>query len=397
VNVLIVADTFPAADRNSADFRFSNLIGMIHEKHDVFFLALGEKRQTEEIGSALTAHYRKLLADSGVSILQYGVSQALRGRAYGCVLFEWYFTASRLINEVRTWQPNARIFIDAVDVSFNRFEAKARLTQNSEDLAHATTVKAAELSVYGAADAVITVTDDDAGILKRELPDVLTFTIPNIHPLQKLVEIDVNNKDLLFIGSFTHEPNIDAVHYFCTQILPLILEDEPQVKLRIVGNAPTADVLGLASDCVEVLGFVPETRPFLETSAISIAPLRFGGGMKGKIGEAMSLGLPVVTTSAGIEGFGLVPGEHALVGNTPQEFADAVIRLLRDRALLDQIRMAGYRSIRDNYSDIAVKWRVHDLFARLNDYPVKRLSPGARAQGKLKGAWEKHVGWRFGS
>jgi len=100
--------------------------------------------------------------------------------------------------------------------------------------------------------------------------------------------------------------------------------------------------------------------------------------------------------STGIEGFGLTPGEHALVCNTPREFADAVIRLLRDRALLDQIRMAGYQFIRDNYSDIAVKRRVHDLFARLNDYPIKRLSPGARVKGKLKGAWEKHVAWRFG-
>lgn len=395
MNVLIIADAYPMPDRNSGDFRFFNLIGMIREEHSVFFLALDRNRQAQEIGSELTANYFALLESSGVRILQGGVGPALRSHDYDCVLFEWYFTAPRLINEVRAWQPNARIVIDAVDVAFNRFEAKARLTQKKEDLVHATTIRETELSVYGASDAIITVTDDDARILRREVPGAVTFTIPNIHPLQTLTEIGANNTSLLFIGSFTHEPNIDAVHYFCAEILPLIIEAEPEVKLRIVGNAPTADVLGLTSDHVEVLGFVPETKPFLKTSAISIAPLRFGGGMKGKIGEAMSHGLPVITTSAGIEGFGLTPGEQVLVGDTPREFADAVLRLLRDRALLDQVRKAGYQFIRDNYSDIAVKRRVHDLFARLDHFPIKRLPLGARVPGKLKSTWNKHVAWRF--
>jgi O-antigen biosynthesis protein len=76
---------------------------------------------------------------------------------------------------------------------------------------------------------------------------------------------------------------------------------------------------------VEVTGYVPETAPYLRAAWVSIAPLRFGAGMKGKVGEAMSFGLPVVTTSVGAEGFGLTPGEHALVADDPDEFAQAVI------------------------------------------------------------------------
>lgn len=372
---------------------------MIREEQEVFFCALGEKRQLEKIGAEQTARYRTALVEAGIHVLDGGIGRTLQARKYGAVLFEWYFAAMPLIDEVRVRQPRARVIVDSVDVGFNRLENKARVTGTAQDAARAAQTKQDELSIYGKSDIVITVTDADAEILHRENRQLATFTIPNIHPLQEPVSIDTgSDKRLIFIGSYARpggETNIDAMRYFCAEILPLIIAAEPDVNLRIIGGPQTAEIAELASPHVEVLGFVPETRPFFETSAISIAPLRFGGGMKGKIGEAMSYGLPVVTTSSGIEGFGLAPGVHALVGNTPREFADAVISLLRDRVLLDQVRTAGYQFIRGNYSDIAVKRRVRDLFARLDDYPIRRLPLAAQLQGKIKGAWDRHVAWRL--
>lgn len=395
MNVLIIADAYPMPDRNSGDFRFFNLIGMIGQEHEVAFIALGESRQAQEIGRELTAHYRRVIADSGVQVLD-GIAAALRSGTYDCVLFEWYFTATRLVEVVRELQPGARLVVDAVDVVFNRMQSKARVTQDATDLAHAAEVRRDELAVYAGADLVLTVTDADAEILQRALPEVRTFTVPNIHPLQEFTATPANpGKNLIFIGSFTHEPNIDAMRYFCEEVLPLIAESEPQVRLRIVGNAPTPEVRRLASERVEVLGYVPETRPYLETSTVSIAPLRFGGGMKGKIGEAMSCGLPVVTSSVGIEGFGLVPNEHVLVADDARSFADAVIRLLRDRDFLEKTRMAGYRFIRDRYSDVAVRRRVHTLFDQLGQYPIKRMPRSRLGLRKAKALWQRHVAWRF--
>ncbi|CAH1202358.1 conserved hypothetical protein [Candidatus Nitrotoga sp. BS] len=401
MNVLIVADTYPAPDRNSADFRFTKLLGMIAEEHEVFFCALGEKRQIEKMGGEQTARYRSAMIEAGVQVLDDGIGRALQSHNYGAVLFEWYFAAMALIDEVRIAQPNARVIIDSVDVVFNRLEAKARVTGAVEDSARAAQTKHDELSLYDKSDIVITVTDADAVILQHENSRLSICTIPNIHPLQQPVSIDAtSDKCLLFIGSYVRpggETNIDAMLYFCAEILPLIVAAEPSVKLRIIGGPQTPEIAELVSDHVDVMGFVPETKPFLETSAISIAPLRFGGGMKGKIGEAMSYGLPVVTTTTGIEGFGLTPGTHALVGDTPREFADAVIKLLQDRTLLDRIRMAGYQFIRENYSDVALKKRVNDLFDRLDDHPVKHLSLAIRMQSKLKQAWSRHIAWRLGS
>lgn len=401
MKILIIADTFPAPDRNSADFRFSKLIGMIGEEHEIFFCALGEKRQIEKMGAAQTARYQEAITNVGVHVTSAGIDRALRKHKYNAVIFEWYYTALALLQEVRLQQPQARIIVDSVDVVFNRLRAKAQITKANEDIARATQAERDELAIYAKSDLVITVTDADAEILHRKNPHLATFTIPNIHPLQEPITITANqSKRLIFIGSYARpggETNIDAMHYFCGEILPLIIQVEPEAKLRIVGGPQITEISELASAHVEVLGFVPETKPILESSAISIAPLRFGGGMKGKIGEAMSFSLPVVTTSIGIEGFGLTPGTHALVGDTPQEFADAVIKLLHDPVLLEQVRMSGYKFIQDHYSDIVAQKRVHDLFNCLEEYPVNQLSLGTRLRGRLKNMWHRHIGWRFSS
>ena len=399
VNVLIIADAFPMPDRNAADFRLFELLGMIAEKHRVFFLCLGVERQMKAIGAERAARHRDGLLSRGISIVDGGIGKALASRQYAAVVFEWHFAAKTLIDEVRIAQPRARVIVDSVDVVFNRLEAKARVTNAPEDHAKAVATKTEELDVYDRSDVVITVTDADAAILRTENPGIATFTIPTIHPLQNPVRIaEKHDKQLIFIGSFARpggETNADAMIYFCAEILPLIVALEPDVKLRIIGSSPTPEIAALASDRVEALGFVPETKPFLETSVISIAPLRFGGGMKGKIGEAMSCALPVVTTSTGIEGFGLEPGVHALVGDNPQDFADAVIRLLRDRKYLERVRMAGYGFIRDHYSDVAIRDRIHTLFAQLEKYPIKRLPAVPIWARKAKDTWERHVGWRL--
>ncbi len=134
----------------------------------------------------------------------------------------------------------------------------------------------------------------------------------------------------MFVGGFNHPPNLDGVLYFCRDIWPVILSSVPTAELTIIGNAPTDEVVALAHDGVTVAGFVPDTRPYLAASGIAIVPVRFGGGLKGKVGEAMGFGLPVVGTSVGVEGYDLEPGVHAVVADTPEAFAAEVVALIND-------------------------------------------------------------------
>jgi len=197
--------------------------------------------------------------------------------------------------------------------------------------------------------------------------------IPNIHDI-KISDKVAENEKLIFIGGFNHPPNVDAVIYFIKEIFPLIKEKKLKIKLIIVGNAPPVEIEKLKSECVEVTGYVPETSYYLHQSLISIAPLRYGAGMKGKIGEAMGHGIPVVTTSIGAQGMGIVNREHAMIANSPEAFADAVIELLEKKDLYNTIRNNGINLVKQKYSEKVVGENINNIMMDILNRPAKRLS-----------------------
>lgn len=362
---------------------------------EVHFWCAGPDRQAASIGPEDLQRYCKALTDSGIQVASGGLHGILSQSSFDAVILEWYFSAAPYIEEIRMVSPHTRIITDSVDVVFNRLQAKARVSGLADDQREAEAVRQLELDTYRKSDLVLTVSDQDAQILHREDRAIQAFTIPNIHPLLDLIAPSSStDKVLVFVGSKS-QANDDAMLFFCNDVLPLILAQEPAVIFRVVGTVSLPDLGERLGQSVEKLGFVPDTRPHLETSLISVAPLRFGGGMKGKVGEAMSLGLPVVSTSTGAEGFGLEPGREALVADDAQGFADAVVKLLRDSALREKIARAGWQFIRDHYSDVAVRKRVDRLVEHIAKLESKQLSLPRKTWLGAKTIWERHVAWRL--
>jgi len=392
---LFISGGYPEYDRNAADFRLRLLMMKVSEHRAVDFLAIDEHRQAASIGPNELVRYRNALIDMGIEILRGGLAASLRSREYEAVIIEWYFSAAPQIDLIRSMLPQAKIITDSVDVVFNRLRAKARVSGLIEDARNAEKVRSSEINTYRRSDLVLTVSDEDSQILASEDPSINCVTIPNIHPLQNIVQIapDAANV-LIFVGSKS-EANDDAMQYFCEDVLPMILALEPSTILRVVGTVTLPPLRPEIDKHVERLGRVPDTRPFLESSLISIAPLRFGGGMKGKVGEAMSLGLPVVSTSIGAEGFGMVPGRDALVADSPRAFAEAVVELIRDSHLRDSLRTSGWNFIRDNYSDVAVRKRICNLIHSIGETTPKRLPCRRRSALLLRSLWNRHISWRF--
>ncbi len=394
MNILIVAPHYPFFDRASGDLRFFQIIKALLPGNRLWFCPLAERFHAAKIGDEENQRYRGILRDMGVQVALGGPREVLRTVAVDAVFFEFYFAAQDWIDEVRVWRPRARVLVDSVDVHYHRLQAKARLTGETADAESAAKVRGDELAVYAGADVVVVVSEDDGKLLERDLPDTRTAIIPNIHVIHPPVA-RVDQPVLTFVGGFAHEPNTDAVLYFCRDILPLIVAEVPDVVFNVIGNAPPPEVSALASDRIRVLGYVPDTLPYLSETLISVAPLRYGAGMKGKVGEAMALGLPVVTTSVGAEGIGLTPGENVLVGETPGEFAQHVIRLIRDRDYCERIRMGGHALIRAKYSDQVVMRQVVELFATLPALAVKSLPLPARLARRAMGLLRDRILWRF--
>ena len=176
--------------------------------------------------------------------------------------------------------------------------------------------------------------------------------VPNIFEVSPDCDPELpNRKDLLFVGGFGHVPNIDAVRWFANEVWPLIHRQRPNLKFIIAGSAPTPEVLCLANITnVSVAGYVEDLTPLFQHARVFVAPLRYGAGVKGKVGQSMAQGLPIVATKVAAEGMNAVFGKDLLVADEPAAFAVAVTRLIDDDNLWLQLRANGKKLIRQTQS-----------------------------------------------
>ncbi len=156
---------------------------------------------------------------------------------------------------------------------------------------------------------------------------------------------------LVFIGGMDWFPNEDGIMFFIEAVLPRIRHEVPGVSLTVVGRNPSCRLRTAAAKAgVRVTGTVNDVRPYAAEAAVSVVPLRVGGGTRLKIFEALAMGKAVVSTTVGAEGLPLIPGTHFLQVDDPAEFAGAVVALLRDPARRRALGSAGRRLVEERYS-----------------------------------------------
>jgi putative sugar O-methyltransferase len=248
--------------------------------------------------------------------------------------------------------PAARIVFNTVDLHFLREMRGAELSGQSQWLERARRMRESELASICKADATIVLTNDEADLVRREAPGALVHVIPLVRdpPQSRPVESFASRSGVIFVGTYQHSPNADAVTYFVREIWPLVRRRLPAATFRIVGSGVTPDIQALAGDGVEIVGYVADLDATLGKSRIAVAPLRYGAGMKGKILSALLVGLPTVATSIGVEGFGLTSGEEIWVEDDPHRFAAAVVRLYTDEEIWTRLSKNGLKFSRINFS-----------------------------------------------
>ncbi|MBI4683421.1 MAG: glycosyltransferase, partial [Nitrospirae bacterium] len=205
-------------------------------------------------------------------------------------------------------------------------------------------------------DRVITVTEKDEAVLKEMFPSAPVTTVETGVDTEEFPYLYRNEpkKNLVYLGSYRHYPNEDAVVYFIEEIFPLIKEQDNDVTLTLVGSHPTRRINRLKGrEDILITGTVPDVKAYLEKGTVFIAPIRLGGGIKGKILEAMAVGLPVVATPLAATGIGTTEGENILIGETPEQFAQKVLDLLSDGDLRESLSRNGRRLIEERFD-----WRV---------------------------------------
>lgn len=228
-----------------------------------------------------------------------------------------------------------------------------------------------ERGVCRAVRHVIAVSDKDAARMRS------MFGADRVSDVPTGVDIDYfapppmpeQTTELVFVGSMDWAPNIDGVLYFVREILPLIHRERPDCRVTIVGRTPPHAILELArSDSrITVTGTTPDIRPYVWGSAISIVPLRIGGGTRLKIFESMAAKVPVVSTTVGAEGLPLVSGEHLFLADAPEEFAGRCLELLASPSLRGRLAGQGWRLVNEAYSWGHAARRFEEILASAKD------------------------------
>jgi glycosyltransferase involved in cell wall biosynthesis len=161
-----------------------------------------------------------------------------------------------------------------------------------------------------------------------------------------------DSRELVFIGSMDWMPNEDGIRWFTTQVFGRLQELIAGVSLTVVGRfpSPTMRAIAAKNPAIKVTGSVADVRPYLERAAVSVVPLRVGGGTRLKIYEAMAAGVPVVSTAIGAEGLPLRHGEHLLIADRVDEQVNAICALLREPAHAAELAANALRFVEQHCS-----------------------------------------------
>lgn len=405
--VLVLDHCTPTPDRDAGSITLLNLMRILQSMGlKVTFAPEDNMLYLERYTADLQRIGIECLYGPYVRSLQEHLER--HGKDYDAVLLCRVTVAERHLAAIRRYCPQAKILFHTSDLHHLREQRQAELEGSRELMETAAARKEAELGIIRQAHATVVHSTVEKDILDEELgwgDASRIFVFPWAIEVPGSQAPFERRDGIVFIGGYQHLPNVDAVEYFAREIFPLVRRRLPEARFYIVGSQAPASFQALAGNGVQVVGFVEDLGAVLDRCRLSVAPLRYGAGIKGKVAMSMSYGLPCVATPMGAEGMGLVDGNDILVADTPEGFADAVVRLHQDAALWRTLSENGVAVMRARYSLESGRALVREILAsvgldggRLADRPlagaiaerfprtcqVTAVSPETRIEGRAQ-------------
>ena len=376
MRILFLSRWFPNPPDNGSKTRIFNLIKYLSQRHEVDLLSFASEALTDEHMAAMRHCCRR------VQVIPYRPFQPYRLKAVlsflsprpRSVVDTHSLEMQRLVEESNRTRPFDVVIASQIEMApyvtrlcsqpkvLEEVELTAIYEQHIRQRNPLRRVRSQmtwwKLSHYlskiaPAFDGCTVVSEHEQDLILRILPtfqpicivpngvDLARHTVDFGHP-----QIDT----LIYSGALTYQANFDAVDFFLRDIFPLIRAQRPGVKFFITGKIDGVPVKRLPRlPGVSFTGYLQDVRPILANSWASVVPLRVGGGTRLKILESLAMGTPVIATSKGAEGLGLVHGQDILVADTPSEFAQATVRLLRDADLRVMLSRNGRFAVETRY------------------------------------------------
>jgi glycosyltransferase involved in cell wall biosynthesis len=226
-----------------------------------------------------------------------------------------------------------------------------------------------ERASWKQADACVVTSDRELPTVRAFAPDTPVATVPNSVDLTYFApsRVTPDPHTVVFNGILTYRPNVDAVRYLIDDIWPLVRARHPDAKLTLIGRSEGVDTREMMKPGVEVLGEVPDIRPYVQRATVVAVPVRIGGGTRLKVVEGLAMGKPIVSTSLGCEGLAVRDGEHLLIADDPAAFASRIVEVFEDPSRTEELGRAGRRLVEARYSWDLAGERLEALYRQLTD------------------------------
>jgi len=360
-NILVIDHHLPMPDRDSGSLRMFQILKILHW--------LGHRVTFVPDNLADMPPYTSELQKRGIQVVHHPYVKRVRdylishGRMFDVAVLSRCDFARKHIADVRLHAPQSRIIFDTVDLHYLREQREAQLTQDLDVRRKAQEKQLLEDYLIKEADETWVVSPIEQQMLQENWPHKSIQLVSNIVDVTGPVTPFALRRDWLFIGGFQHRPNIDAVLFFVQEIYPLVRDRLPDTKFYIIGDKAPPEIVTLASDRIIVAGLQRNVRSFFDTVRLSVAPLRFGAGIKGKINQSMAFGVPVVATSRAVDGMGLRDRDEVLIADEPDAFARAVIELYQSEDLWTWLSANGIKKTRELYSPETARRKLEFLFS----------------------------------
>lgn len=371
---LVVDWSTPTPDKDSGSIdTFNQLIALQRLGYQVSFAPddlLHAGRYTE----ALQKRGIECLYAPWFTTLEQHLLQS--GQRYDLVILKRLAPAMRNMPLIRKYCPDANVIFDTVDLHFLRMERQAEIEQSPSLRRQAELARRDELSLMVRADATIVISEQEAHTLTALSSLIRVFHVPYSRDIVPTSQSFAERQHIVFVGGYRHAPNIDAVYWFAGHVWPLIRTQLPDAEFHIVGSDLPAELAALdQQNGIRAIGFVADLDALLATTRLTVAPLRYGAGIKGKVGSSLAAGVPVVMTPVAAEGMYVEDGVHGLIAAEPAAFADAVVRAYSNATVWQTLRDNGLHLMSERYGHEAMQNRLRSILEELHAIPEKPVAP----------------------
>jgi sugar transferase (PEP-CTERM/EpsH1 system associated) len=400
VRILFLTPQLPYPPRQGAALRNWGLISGLAARHEVAALSFVAPAQALEPAEAVTSichietvqfplrSFLDRLCDM-LTTRQPDMALRLRSEPYARRLAEWLASESfdvvqiggiemaPYLDVLHAAHPRPLVVFDNLNCEYllqkrafvTDLRVPARWLGAAYSFVQWRRLRRYEAQVCRRADRVLAVSDADAAMLRKLVPGLNVTVVPNgvdtqaYRPDASLSHLRIPENALVFTGTMDFRPNVDAVLWFADKVLPRVQAQVPEVCFYVVGQRPHRRLEGLRGDpAITLTGWVEDTRPYIASAAVYVAPLRIGGGTRLKLLEAMAMGKAVVATRLGAEGYPVADGGELLLADTPDDFAAAVVMLLRAPERRAELSRTARNFVEQQYDWRAIVPRVEQVY-----------------------------------